>query len=193
MNEAPFMCWKWVSSCGWGLTSLYSMSLPCVYAPSVFMSILCIYVSSVWMSCVCLLCVYVSSVCRSPPCVYAPPLCMPTLCGCLPRMCMLSELKGHAVAQTPTGLARAFLYIVRALSLLPSSSIIQIFYHTFHRRAYLLKEHFILSYSYHRWPHVPPPPPAKRKSLAEGQNATWPCYDYQWSINSNQMWPDTIQ
>ena len=90
----------------------------------------------------------------------------------------------HAVAEAPTGVARALLYCGSPSSL-PHWSF-KTFHHTFHqvmspgRREYSLKNHFIVLYSYDRTPYVPPPslPPAKPRSLAERQNAT-----QQWTIH----------
>ena len=83
----------------------------------------------------------------------------------------VSELKGHAVAETPTAVARALLYIVRASPSFLLHPSYQSFYHTFHqvmsldRRVYSFNKHFIVLYSCDRWPYMPHPslPPAGRR------------------------------
>ena len=88
------------------------------------------------------------------------------------------------VAETPTGVARALLYIVRSSPcfLLPQSY--KKFYHTFHqvmspdRRAYLLKKHSIV-YSYDRLPRTTTSlPPAKVGTTK---------YNWSSTITSNQQ------
>ena len=65
----------------------------------------------------------------------------------------MSELSGHAVAETPTVVDRALLYIVRASPSFLLHPSYKTFYHTFHqvmspdRRAYSFNKHFVVSYS----------------------------------------------
>ncbi len=107
----------------------------------------------------------------------------------------VAGIQGHAVAD-------ALLYIVRASpSFLPfpiNQSINQPFlsylssgYEPGSQGIFIEEAFYCLVYFYDCLPRTAFKFAARRLSLAERQNATWPCYEYKRSIN--QMLLDTIQ
>ena len=104
----------------------------------------------------------------------------------------LSESMGHAMAETPAGVARALLYIVRASPTFFHQSINHSYIPYLSsgyepgRRAYSLKKHSIVLYT----PTIVylVPPQVCRPQKSERQNATWPRYnnDHQPSAINHQ-------